>query len=194
MGLSVHPEAIRARIRRLPALMELWADAARKKDALAVIKEFQDSIENGKIRPPLAPRTIARKKKLGMTKPDNPLRGFGMEKARTYARSLRLYKITNGWRVKMPAIPHHSSTLKMDALFQIHELGKVIKTKTGSIVIPSRPALARAYQKVLQNISKGEIKEVQEACAEFLRTGKTHKGDDILATAAALERTYGSAD
>jgi DNA-binding cell septation regulator SpoVG len=173
--------------------MELWVDAARKKDALAVVKEFQDSVEKGKIKPPLASRTIARKRNLGMTKPNNPLRGLGMEKAHTYARSLRLYKIKNGWRVKMPAVPHHTSKLKMDALFQIHELGSRIKTKNGTIVIPSRPALARAYQKVLRDISKHEVKKVQEACAEFLKTGKTHKGDDILATAAALERKYGSA-
>jgi hypothetical protein len=168
--------------------MELWVDAARKKDALVVVKEFRESIEEGKINPPLSPRTVTRKKKKGYSKPTYPLRGLGMEAARTYARSMRIYKTKGGWRVRMPAVKHHESKLKMDILFQIHEYGAT--TKNGAY-IPSRPALARAYQKVLRDIAAGEVAQVQAACTEYLSTGKTHKGDAILGMAAYLEKKYG---
>jgi DNA-binding cell septation regulator SpoVG len=84
---------------------------------------------------------------------------------------MRIYKIKNGWRVRMPAVKHHTSKLTLDALFQIHEKGCTISGKNGTIVIPARPAFQRAYKKIMRNISKGEVAEVKRAVTKYLKTG-----------------------
>jgi hypothetical protein len=148
-----------------------------KKRANEVLKEFRGSIEQGRVTPALKPSTIAQKKRLGYSKPTFPLRGLGADGPHTYLRSMRLYKIKNGWKVQMPAVPHHKSKLNLKRLFEIQEYGAVLGSGKR---IPPRPALANAYKKVLSKMGDGDVKAVQAALAKYIATGDVRKINEII--------------
>jgi hypothetical protein len=167
--------------------------ASRKMDAINTLTRFRQNIEGGNVKPALKKRTIGRKRSMGYSKPDAPLRGMGMDMAKTYARTMRIYRILRGWKVMMPARPHHSSKLNTKALFDIHENGALIVTHKAVIRIPSRPALATAYRQTLRDVGKHDPL-IQDAISEYLATGGTGKIQAILNEAERLEREAGEVD
>ena len=195
--LSVNTDAIRARIRRLPEKVETMANSTTKRDALMLIAFFREGLEESSFPlPPLQLRTVQRKRKKGYSKPDNPLRGMGMEGTRTLASSLRVYKGGRGWVVKMPEVKHHESKLTVAHLLNIHENGLAIKGAHGAVIrIPARPVFAMAYAKVMQwHSERDPSAEVQAACTEILNGGDNNRERAIMAEVKRLEAMYGTVD
>lgn len=162
------------KIRELPRLTGKAVEVARGRDADLLMAMFASGIADGTFRLAyLTPKTIQRKARKGYSRPEVPLFGLGTDGKRTYATSLRKYKLKKGWVVRMPKTKHHESKLDMAALFDIHENGKTIKMPNGAIVtIPRRPAFQRAYQAFLaKQASRARTKEMSGAIVQYLRTG-----------------------
>jgi hypothetical protein len=157
-------DAIRARLRRAPKIVNDVAVAYAKKNAEAVKLTFQRMIENGEVRPPLRPGTVARKKALGLDKPLNPLRGKGMWASKTYVRSIRLYKVVDGWEVKIPNTPHWSGKVTNAQLYQWLE--------HGTHKMPARPVLRMATAEVLRRLAVHEVPKAQKAIEAYINSGE----------------------
>lgn len=175
---STKYQAVKARIRRLPKLVEGSADTFTKKDAVALIDTFRDGIENdsfGLAR--LQPTTIARKIKQGKKKPRNPLLGEGENRDTSYINLFKVRKIKNGYRVYPRWAKHYGSGLDLRHLFAIHERGALIRRPNGTITrIPPRPAFAKAFRKHLNERQRAEnVRQVRDAMAELIKNGSEYK-------------------
>ena len=168
MKYSNTPSAIKARLKRLPKLLEDHMVSARKRDAKECIQYFQSGLLNNEFKlTPLSPRTIEEKIRLGCSKPSNPLYRMGLDQARTYIKGLRYFKTGNGYVVRMTG-RHYDGKIDNHTLLMIHEYGCTLKNGGR---IPARPALHEAYNRTLKNIQvrDGALKKTIE---DYLRTGK----------------------
>ena len=168
MKYSNTPSAIKQRINRLPLLMKDHMDSRRKRDAKDLIRYFQSGLLNNEFKlTPLSPRTIEEKIRLGVSKPSNPLYRLGFDGAYTYVKGLKYFKTTDGYVVRMVG-KHHDSKIDNHGLLMIHEYGCTLKNGGK---IPARPALHRAYERVLQDIRKRDG-ALRKSIGDYLRTGK----------------------
>lgn len=167
MTYSQKTSAIKARIRRLPKIYEDYIYTRRKRDANDFISYWRSGILNNEFKlTPLADSTVARKIRLGMARPQNPLYGLGFEGAHTYIKGMRIFRTRDGYVARMTG-KHHDSKIDNHGLLLIHEYGCTLKNGGR---IPARPAMHEAYKKVL-----GDIKSRDSAMAdkinEYLRSG-----------------------
>lgn len=163
------------RISNLPQYSVNVVEAGAKKHAINVIKEFQNGIKNNTLGlDKLADLTVSRKKSAGMTKPQNPLYGEGMNKDNTYYYALRIKAVKQG-RVQVVGrqAKHWKADLTLAHLLAIHEYGVTIITKTGqAIIVPPRPALKNAFEKVMKKLAKGEVPAMRKAIASYVQDGR----------------------
>lgn len=175
---STKYHAVKARIRRLPKLVEGSADTFTKKDAVALIDTFREGIKDdsfGLAR--LQGTTIARKIREGKEKPRNPLLGEGDRKDTSYINLFKIRKIKNGYRIYPRWAKHYGSGLELRHLFAIHEMGALIRKPNGVIIrIPPRPAFAKAFRRHINRRRKSEnVKDVKEAMTSLIKTGSDYK-------------------
>lgn len=166
-------EAKRSRVRRLPVIIQPLFDAILKKDAVGVIKTFQNGIREKQFRlARLKPDTIKAKRRKGSPKPDTPLYDRGDEEENSYINMWRLVKMKRGWRVRPRDAKHHSRRIKLKDLFKVHEEGAVIDTGKAVVTIPARPAWKKAQQKYLKKRLEDEpSEEVRKAIRAVIREG-----------------------
>jgi len=178
---STSYDAKRKRIKRLPEYYIRLLEALIKKDALGVIKAFQEGIRNKTFNMrPLQEKTIKRKISKGMPKPDTPLYGWGDMEEKSYINMLRLRRYQTGnkimWKVRPSKAMHHSKKIRLDWLFDVHEYGTIImQWRGGNLVIiriPPRPALFLAYRRYLIKKRREEpAKDVQKAITRIINDG-----------------------
>lgn len=171
MRYSKNVLAVQARLKRLPQIYTDHIDTMRKKDAQSFIEYWRSGILNNEFKlTPLADSTIRRKIRLGMAKPQNPLYGLGFEGAYTYIKGMRSFKTKKGYVVKMIG-KHHDSEIDNAGLLIIHEYGCVLANGGR---IPARPAMHRAYEKVLIDIKKRD-RSMAKTINQYLRSGEWKK-------------------
>lgn len=167
MKYSQKTSAIKARLKRLPKIYMDHIESARKRDAKDFISYWRSGILNNEFKlTPLADSTIQRKIRLGMTKPQNPLYGLGLEGAHTYIKGMRIFRTAKGYVVRMTG-KHHDSNVDNHTLLLIHEYGCVLKNGDR---LPARPAMQEAYKRVLKDIKKRDSAMADKINA-FLRSG-----------------------
>jgi hypothetical protein len=163
------------RIRRLPRFYERSMDASRKRDAVGFIEMFRWGIEGNQFKlAKLAESTVQAKRSAGMPQPTRPLYGRGPLEKNSYMNMLRLYKTSDGYRVRVKPGMHWSKGVTLKALLEIHENGATFTHwRTGKPVrIPARPAFSRARSRYLKGLEKQEpAEEVRKAIRSVLRTG-----------------------
>lgn len=168
MTYSQKTSAIKARIKRLPKIYEDRIDTMRKRDAKDFISYWRSGILNNEFKlTPLADSTVARKIRLKMARPQNPLYGLGFEGAHTYIKGMRIFRTKDGYVVRMTG-KHHDSKIDNHGLLLIHEYGCTLKNGGR---IPARPAMQEAYKKVLGDI-KSRDSAMTDKINEYLRSGK----------------------
>lgn len=148
--LSSSGRAKRLRIQRLPKQLELMADTFTLRDANELIKIFQEGIRDGTFDlEPLAPGTVASKRRAGLQRPRTPLYGQGDDQKRSLLNALLIRRTKNGYRVAPRAARHHTAALRLKQLLDIHENGAVIRHGDRVIRIPPRPAFTMAFRRLL---------------------------------------------
>lgn len=168
MTYSQKTSAIKARIKRLPKIYKDKIDTMRKRDANDFIAYWRSGILNNEFKlTPLADSTVARKIRLGMARPQNPLYGLGFEGAHTYIKGMRVFRTANGYVVCMTG-KHHDSKIDNHGLLLIHEYGCVLNHGGR---LPARPAMHEAYKKVLKDIKKRDG-AMAGKINEYLRSGE----------------------
>ena len=167
MTYSQKTSAIKARIKRLPKICVDHIKSARKRDANEFIAYWKSGILNNEFKlTPLADSTVARKIRLGMAKPQNPLYGLGFEGAHTYIKGMRIFRTKDGYVVRMTG-KHHDSKIDNHTLLLIHEYGCTLKNGGR---IPARPAMHEAYKRVLKDIKKRDS-AMKGKINAYLRSG-----------------------
>lgn len=162
------------RIQRLPKFFNDYMDTSSKKDAYGVIDEYRNGIKYNsfKLRP-LKPATIEAKERKGFSKPSTPLYGLGEDSANSLINAFLVRNLKKGYRVAPRNAIHHTSSLKLKDLWNVHEFGITIRTKNAVIPIPARPAFFLAYKRYLIKKKKLEPTEkVRRAMVLFINTGK----------------------
>ena len=168
MTYSQKTSAIKARIKRLPKIYKDKIDTMRKRDANDFIVYWRSGILNNEFKlTPLADSTVARKIRLGMARPQNPLYGLGFEGAHTYIKGMRVFRTANGYVVRMTG-KHHDSKIDNHGLLLIHEYGCVLNHGGR---LPARPAMHEAYKRVLKDIKKRDG-AMAGKINEYLRSGE----------------------
>lgn len=167
MTYSQKTSAIKARIKRLPKIYKDRMDTMRKRDANDFISYWRSGILNNEFKlTPLADSTIARKIRLGMSRPQNPLYGLGLEGAYTYIKGMRIFRTAKGYVVRMTG-KHHDSKIDNHGLLLIHEYGCTLKNGGR---IPARPVMQEAYKRVLEDIKKRDS-AMTDKINTYLRSG-----------------------
>ena len=146
-------DKLRKHITRAKKMQQIQKDLAMgiiKTEAKQVIEIFHDGIINddlGLIA--LKPETVQAKTRQKMPHPNSPLAGKSDQrdgKKDSYANMLVLKKTKYGYKITPSDKKHWSGKMKLSDLFQIHEMGMKIQTKSGKIIqIPKRPALKKSY-------------------------------------------------
>jgi len=188
-------KAVQARIRKVPRLAEDVASLMRKGDAYDLVMYWRNGIKNKGLRlATLKPATVARKRKLGYPNPTAPLYGLGESAPDTYVKGMRVWRKKNGWTVHMMRRRHVKADVTLDVLFQVHEHGAVIDTGKAVVRIPARPAMRRAYEKVIRDVQARDPNALmQKACGEFLRGARQEAYAKVRARAARWEAEVGKA-
>lgn len=182
--------AVQKRIQRIPKEANGLMKAKTKRDALDLIRFFQDGIrKNAFGLKALNPVTIERKQALGQPFPDIPLMGEGLNEADSYINMLKVYELKNGYQVKPRPTKHHSGKITLKHLFMIHEYGCIIKVTEKMraylhvigihfkanktfVRIPPRPAFKKAYDKLVRGKARKEnVARVRKALRQFIRDG-----------------------
>jgi hypothetical protein len=188
-------DAVRKRIKALPRFAQGVADMQRKRDAQKLISYWRSGIMGNTLGLfALSPQTVARKMANGYAHPNSPLYGLGLEGSRTYIKGMRAFKTSRGYTVKMINGRHHSSKLSLASLFIVHEYGTTIRGAGGKIIrIPARPAMTKAYQKVIREISRADdSRDLKKACTEYLKSASSGTAKTIQSRANAAEgRNHG---
>lgn len=167
-----------ARIARLPQLMEDAMMSHTKYMATMIIEEFQKGIRlNNFGLVKLQKATIEGKLRAGYSRPETPLYGLGDKSEHSYINMMRIRKLKHGFKVYPSHAKHHSSGMRLNDLFIVHEYGCTITTGAGvTIRIPPRPAFLKAYERVMLNLKKDKretSRNVKKAMTEYINTAKT---------------------
>lgn len=169
-------EAKRARIRRLPTIVNQMMDSMRKRDAVQLIETYQEGLRKNNFNlERLKPQTVQRKMARGGKRPKAPLYFRGDDEKNSYVNMLKMVKLKKGYRVMTRTAKHHEADMSLRELWSIHEHGATIRGRGGSVIrIPPRPALHLAQQRFLKHLKRQEpTREVRKAINEVMRTGKS---------------------
>ena len=166
-------DAKRKRIKRIPRIAKKSMFAAAKKDAYALINEFRTGIAHNSFRlQKLKSSTIAQKRRKGYRKPATPLYGVGEGSNKSYMNMMRVNRQRNGWRVQVSRGMHHSGTVSLKTLFNVHEYGTIIRIGKRVIRIPPRPAFRKAYERMLRRTKRTEpTEQVSAAIQQYINHG-----------------------
>ena len=169
------------RIKRLPILVGDTMMGSMKSSAVTLIQEFQSGIRmNDMGLKPLQPGTVASKQRKGYDKPENPLYGVGDRSDKSYINLLRIRQLKNGYKVYPSKGRHHSSSLPLNVLFEIHEKGITIVTRNGVVIrIPPRPAFFKAYERTMNKMKKDKretSRNVKKAMTQYVNNAR----EDLL--------------
>jgi len=196
---SLHTEAVRSRIKRLPKLVNDAMDAQTRKDVINVIKEYRKGLLANNFRlEPLRPVTIDNKMSKGYDKPRLPLYGAGENEPNSLYNALSFRKIKKGYRLYRRRAKHHESDLPLNVLLSIHEQGALIRVTermraflhyvnihlrpdTKIIRIPPRPVVDKAIIRALRKKKEGEPStSVNKAIQELINTGKENMFNKLM--------------
>jgi hypothetical protein len=185
-------DAVRKRISAIPRMADGAALTLRQRDANAMILNFRTGIATNSFRlTPLRQATIRQKKRKGYRKPSTPLYGLGFEGPWTYIKALKKYKMSRGYVVRFSSRRHHGG-LTEEELFQVHEYGAVIRSKSGlPFRIPPRPAFTKSYEKTLRGL-KDDSESVLSAAWELIQDGRSKTLARIQANGRKLEAMLGN--
>ena len=172
-------DSLRGTIRRLEWLKDNQSKINQGlvgESADELIKIFHDGIKNDTfLLPELADETIAGKRRKGYERPENPLYGKGDKRQSnrdTYSSMMRKRRIKNGIKVEPSKAKHWSMNITLDKLFQIHEYGATIQTKSGNlIIIPKRPAFRYAIL-FFKRSKKNPTIRLKKLLDGFVKNGK----------------------
>lgn len=189
--LSKKLSAVKSRLRRLPRLVDETLDTFAKRDAVRVIKIYQEKLKQDKFSVDrLSSATVKIKSDQGMKQPSTPLYGAGENEDNSLYNALAIRKIKGGWRVYVRWAKHHKSNLQLRDLLNIHQRGALImvtdkmraylhwigihlKAETMIIRIPPRPVLDLAVIAALEMRKKEDpSKKIKEAMRELINTGR----------------------
>ena len=184
-------------IKRLPKLVAKATFDDGRKAAAQVIANFQDGIKmnNFHLRP-LKPGTVKGKRRMQMTRPKVPLYGLGEENKDSYVNALFVAvhqgKTRTTYVIGASSRKHHppvriarsgkrklarskaSKQLPLSKLIRIHEHGAFIRHGKGVIIIPPRPAVRMAWERMLkQRRGKTKAVDMRKALAEAIQKSKT---------------------
>lgn len=170
-------QAKKARIQKLPQLIDDTMMGHLKGSATGIVEEFKKGIRlNNMGLQKLKDATIAGKIRNNYPKPETPLYGLGDREERSYINMMRIKKLKNGYKVYPSKAKHHKSNLKLSDLFKIHEYGCTMNLKNGTTVrIPPRPAFFKAYERQMLKMRKDKketSRDVKKAITEFINTAK----------------------
>ena len=174
MTFSTSYAAKKARIRRLPRFLGNYVRTQAKRDAVGVVKEFQEGIGKNTFNlVRLKSNTIRQKKKKGYRRPATPLYGFG-EGKRAYRNMLVIRTRGKSYTVRPSTRRHHEAGISLRTLFEVHEFGAVIEGRGGALIrIPARPAFAKAFARHLRKRAKLEpATEVRTAMNTYINDAK----------------------
>lgn len=188
---STNWNAVKQRIRKIPTMKiaEGIADTQRKRDANELVDIWRDGLQHNSLNlQSLKFKTIGRKRSLGYRYPSSPLYGLGMEGTKTYIKGMRVWKTAKGYTVHMIDGKHHDSKISLASLFVVHEYGTTINSNGKVIVIPARPAMQKAYARLLRRLKDRDPSlEFSRAINQYIREGKKDLIDKIKARAAEAE-------
>lgn len=181
-------KAIESRIRRLPKMMDNYMSVQTKKDAIGVVKEYQDGLAGNRLNlEKLNDFTLGQKVKNNYDNPSSPLL-TKKSLERTLYKGLEIVKKGDGWILRFSRKKHHEADLTINQLHQIHENGCIImvtpkmrgflhwiglhlKEETVMIRIPPRQAFAKAIAKYMKKRQLAETaKKVKQAIVNFIKT------------------------
>lgn len=202
--LSRNMRAVETRIKRLPSIMIDQMKARAKKDAMAVIENFQTGIKENLLRlEPLKQSTVKKKQAAGLENSMSPLYGLGFDDPNSYVNCLEVKLVGNRlWAVRPREDWHHGKgydegatpepRIRLRDLFDVHEHGAVINNafgKAGVVVrIPPRPALRYAYKAYMAERAKADpAVKVRAAIAKHVQDGDRAALARISAKLAAGE-------
>jgi hypothetical protein len=190
------------RIKNLPRLIDGMLFGVYKKDAVGVIREYQNGIRSDSLGlERLKPGTTRTKENKGLSKPHVPLYAWGDDEKMSLINCLRLTKLKNGWKIRPSKGLHHKKDggkpIALDFLHKIHENGAIIQSgkKPGKdkkqfgpnrkpIRIPSRPALTRAYRFYLAKMKKNKketSRTVKAAMTLYIETANMKEINNLTA-------------
>ena len=156
--IKVNTRNLDAKRKRIAAVPEYALQAIRgmtRARAYDFIKAWQRDVRTDAHQVArLKAKTVARKRRLGYTKPETPLYGLGDRDTHTYINMMRIYALRDGYRVAPGRKVHHQSGLKLRDLFVVHEYGTTIKRGNVRIRIPARPTFFLSYEKYLLKIAR----------------------------------------
>jgi len=183
---SMNYRAIQARIRRLPKILTDRLEGYAKRDAVGVVREFQQGLEERSLRlKPLEPSTVQRKAALGLEHPDHPLWGLGLEERRSYVNMMEVKRVGKAWIVRPKNRFHHGKRkpgdpgerkIRLRDLFDVHEYGATVIGAFGHkgqvVRVPARPAFRYAYRRYMAGrASRDPAGEVKQAIVRYVQTG-----------------------
>lgn len=161
---------------RLPKECREVFSAALKRDALRTMRNFKVGIKRNELGlRSLKPETEARKAAEGLKKPTFPLYGHGDEFERTsYMNMLRIKERKQGFVVSPSSEEHHSGSMALKDLWDVHEHGTIIKGRGGALIrIPPRPALRKAFNQAMKDRNMRESEKIiKAAIVLYLKTKK----------------------
>lgn len=188
---STNWNAVKQRIKKIPQMKvaEGIADMQRKRDANELVNIWRDGLQKNSLGlQSLKFKTIARKRSLAYRYPSSPLYGLGMEGTKTYIKGMRAWKTAKGYTVHMIDGKHHGSKISLASLFIVHEYGTTINSNGKVIVIPARPAMQKAYARLLRRLKDRDPSlEFSRAINQYIREGKSDLIDKIKERAAEAE-------
>jgi hypothetical protein len=109
-------------------------------------------------------------------KPKVPLYGAGLDiDKKTYINMLRIFTKKDNYTVAPSWGKHHKADLKLRDLWDIHEKGRTIITKTGTAIrIPPRPAFFLAHRRFLaEKRQQNPSAKFKLELNKFIETGKS---------------------
>jgi len=168
----------KAKIKRTEKFKEMTKELGMgimKFHALEIIRIFHDGIQSDAFNlKRLEPESVEAKKRQDFSLPEVPLYGNGDEapKETSYSNMLRIRPAKGGYNIHASDGYHWSKRMKLSDLFTMHEMGKKIVLKNGTIInIPKRPALRMAYELYKKRVESPK-KTFQRLEADYINNGK----------------------
>jgi hypothetical protein len=180
------------RAAQVRAVGERLGAANSKYAAAGFIQTFQKGlIGNDLGLKQLVDITIAHKKAMGYSAPKKPLYGEGKSNPNSYYNMFFIRKTKGGYSATPRTARHHTSSLRLCDLYQVHEYGSVIHTKYATIRIPARPAGKLSYRRFMGSKQAGaNVRAAMNSVKVFIKTGKLDDANKFIKEANRAVSKY----
>jgi hypothetical protein len=172
MGVKSNTTGLKNKINRIKKLPEMYVnmvDAKLMKDANGIVSTFKKGLlENSLGLKPLKPKTVRRKQRQGYRHPTSPLVGLNGNNPRTYKNMLVIRRGKRKITIRPSNRKHWKSKLTLKQLYEVHELGTIIKRGKTVYRMPARPALNRAYEKWLNKRAMTDAEVISDAIHDII--------------------------